>query len=216
MLIAFVAFGAMPAAGAGPSARVVAGARSSGAVALTFDDGYDRAACARIARTLRSRHARGTFFLNGVNVRKAPHAWRRILRGQAVGNHTWSHADLTHLDEAAIRAQILHNETVHERILGRPMQKLLRPPYGAEDGRVRSIAGQLGYRRTVIWNVDTLDWRSSATVGSIVSRAVGAPPGSIILMHCGPAETPRALPAIIRHYQARGIELTGLGRVLHP
>lgn len=206
----------MPAAGAGPSARVVAGARSSGAVALTFDDGYDRAACGRIARTLRAHHARGTFFLNGVNLRREPAAWRRILRGQAVGNHTWSHADLTHLGEAAIRAQILHNETVHERILGRPMQKVLRPPYGAEDGRVRSIAGQLGYRRTVIWNVDTLDWRSSATVGSIVSRAIGAPPGSIILMHCGPPETPRALPAIIRHYQGRGIELTGLGRVLHP
>jgi peptidoglycan/xylan/chitin deacetylase (PgdA/CDA1 family) len=185
-------------------------------VALTFDDGYDRAACGRIARTLRAHHARGTFFLNGVNLRKAPDAWRRVLKGQAVGNHTWSHADLTHLSEAAIRAQIVHNETVHERILGRPMLRVLRPPYGAEDGRVRSIAGQLGYRRTVIWNVDTLDWRSSATVGSIVSRAIGAPPGSIILMHCGPLETPRALPAIIRHYQARGIELTGLGHVLHP
>ncbi len=80
----------------------------------------------------------GTFFLNGVNLRTAPAAWRRILSGQAVGNHTWSHADLTHLGEAAIRAQIRRNETVHERILGRPMLKVLRPPYGAEDGRVRS------------------------------------------------------------------------------
>jgi peptidoglycan/xylan/chitin deacetylase (PgdA/CDA1 family) len=211
---AWMLLGTVAAAGAGASARVVAGARSSGAVALTFDDGTDRAACGRIARTLRANHARGTFFLNGVNVRREPAAWRRILRGQAVGNHTWSHADLTHLGAAAIRAEILRNQLLHERILGRPMLKVLRPPYGAEDGRVRSIVGQLGYRRTVIWNVDTLDWRPSATVGSIVSRAIGAPPGSIILMHCGPDETPRALPAIIRHYRARGIELAGLAAVL--
>jgi peptidoglycan/xylan/chitin deacetylase (PgdA/CDA1 family) len=201
---------------AGEAARVSSGARSSGAVALTFDDGYDRSACARIGRTLRAHGARGTFFINGVNLRSAPGAWRRILRGQAVGNHSWSHLDLTRHDDSTVRAQILRNELVHERILGRPMSKLLRPPYGAEDVRVRRIAGALGYRRTVLWSVDTGDWRSSASVRSIIDRAIGAPQGSIILMHCGPAETPLALPAIIRHYQARGIELAGLASVLSP
>jgi peptidoglycan/xylan/chitin deacetylase (PgdA/CDA1 family) len=203
-----------PTAIAADATRVSSGARSSRAVALTFDDGYDRAACGRIARTLRAHGARGTFFINGVNLRSSPGAWRRILRGQAVGNHTWSHADLTHQADAAVRAQILRNEAVHERILGRPMAKWLRPPYGAEDPRVRRIAGALGYRRTVLWSVDTGDWRSSATVRSIVDRATGAPAGSIILMHCGPEETPLALPAIIRHYQARGLELSGLASLL--
>jgi peptidoglycan/xylan/chitin deacetylase (PgdA/CDA1 family) len=205
-----------PSVIAGEAARVSSGARSSGAVALTFDDGYDRRACARIAQALRAHGARGTFFLNGVNLRRDPGAWRRILRGQAIGNHSWSHPDLTRAADAAVRAQILHNEAVQERILGRPMLKLLRPPYGAEDPRVRRIAGELGYRRTVLWSVDTGDWRSSATVRSIVDRAIGAPAGSIILMHCGPAETPLALPAIIRHYQSRGLALTGLGAVLAP
>jgi peptidoglycan/xylan/chitin deacetylase (PgdA/CDA1 family) len=152
-------------------------------VALTFDDGYDRAACGRIARTLRAHHARGTFFLNGVNLRMEPAAWRRILRGQAVGNHTWSHADLTHLGDAAIRAQILRNESLHERVLGRPMLKVLRPPYGAEDGRVRSspASSATGGR--------SFERRHSrlaiiATVGSIVSRATARRARSF--MHRGP------------------------------
>lgn len=194
--------------------RASAGPPATGAVALTFDDGYVRGRCAVIARTLREAGATGTFFINGNYLKAAPDAWRRILAGQAVGNHTRSHRDLTRESDLVARKQIAYNETLHERILGVPMLKVLRPPYGAQDARVRRIAGALGYSHTVLWSTDSGDWKRSATVRSIVRRATGAPPGSIILMHCGPAATPRALPRIIRHYEARGIRLAGLGVVL--
>jgi peptidoglycan/xylan/chitin deacetylase (PgdA/CDA1 family) len=208
----------LPAAAVPASAEradvVRAGARDSGAVALTFDDGYDRDACASIARTLRAHGATGTFFVNGSRLKMAPDAWRDILEGQQVGNHTRSHRNLTRENDDVVRKQIWQNELLHERILGRPMLKVLRPPYGAHDRRVRAIAARLGYTHTVLWSVDTFDWRPSATVSSVISRGIGAPAGSIILMHCGPAVTPKALPRIIRHYQERGIELAGLDRVL--
>lgn len=193
---------------------VRSGPRSSGAVALTFDDGYGRSACARIAAILRARKAKGTFFINGIHLKRAPAQWRRILQGQPVGNHTRTHPWLTRLSDSRVRRQIQTNEWIHERILGRPMLKVLRPPYAAQDGRVRGIAGSLGYRRTVLWSRDTRDWSPSATVGSIVASATGAPPGSIILMHCARQMTVEALPAIIRHYRRRGIELRGLKAVL--
>lgn len=196
------------------AAVVKAGPRWTRAVALTFDDGYDRRACASIARTLRANRATGTFFINGTHLKKAPDAWRRVLEGLQIGNHTRSHRNLTRESDAVVRKQIYQNELLHERILGRPMLKLLRPPYGAHDRRVRAIAGQLGYTHAVLWSVDTYDWRPSATGSSVTSRATGAPADSIILMHCGPDVTPRALPAIIRHYQQRGLELAGLDRVL--
>lgn len=208
----------LPAAAVPASAEradvVRAGERATGALALTFDDGYDQAACASIARTLRAHEAVGTFFVNGNRLKMAPDTWRGILEGQQVGNHTRSHRSLTGESDAVVRKQIYQNELLHERILGRPMLKVLRPPYGAHDRRVRAIAGQLGYTHTVLWSIDTFDWRPSATVSSVISRAIGAPAGSIILMHCGPAVTPKALPRIIRHYQERGIELAGLDRVL--
>ena len=199
--------------GAAEAKVIKSGPRSSGAVALTFDDGWNTAACASIARTLRSHDAKGTFFVNGNHLRLQPAKWRRILKGMPVGNHTRSHRNLKLESSRVVTKQIRENEALHERILGRPMLKVLRPPYGAHDKRVRRLAGQLGYKHTVLWNVDTLDWKASSTVGSIVSRATNARPGSIILMHCGRRTTAKALPAIIRHYKARGIELVGLGRL---
>jgi peptidoglycan/xylan/chitin deacetylase (PgdA/CDA1 family) len=94
------------------------------------------------------------------------------------------------------------------------MLKVLRPPYGAYGQRIGRIAWQLGYEQVVMWNVDTGDWQATARAKRIIRRATDAPPGSIILMHCAHDATARALPAIIRHYQRRGIEVAGLSTVL--
>src|SRR5688572_20554756 len=171
--------GSTPVVGA--SAPVVtAGPRSSGAVAVTFDDGWDRGTCRRVAQALRAHGIKGTFFINGRNLVRRPDRWRRILAGMPVANHTMTHVDLVTRSNASIRWELTRNEAVHERILGRPMVKMFRPPYMSSNARVRSIAASLGYRRTVLWNVDTRDWEASATTSSIVARAIGAPRGSII------------------------------------
>lgn len=197
-----------------PATIVRAGPRSGRAVALTFDDGTDRATCARIAASLRKHDAVGTFFVNGMHLKAAPKRWRRILDGMAVGNHTRSHRDLTEQPYAVVMRQIMHNEAIHEKVLGRPMAKLLRPPYGAVGPRIRRIAAQLGYEHVALWSVDTFDWKPSTSARRIVGRATGARPGSIILMHCSRPATAKAVPAIIRHYEARGIALVGLDELL--
>lgn len=212
LLVALVLAVGAPAEAA--SSVVRAGPGSVRQVALTFDDGWDVGACARIASMLRAHGAVGTFFINGLYVHGAPAAWRSALRGMDVGNHTRAHLDLTRLSSAAIRHQIASNEKVIEQILRRPMLKLLRPPYGAYDSRVQRIARSLGYRRIVLWDHDTLDWMSSVTVSGVIARATAGGNGSIVLMHCGPQVTVRALPAIIRSYQQRGYRLVGLGRLL--
>ncbi len=85
-----------PAAAA--SAVVVrSGPRSSGGVALTFDDGWGASSCESIAKTLRSMDATGTFFINGSHLQSDPKRWRRILKGLPVANHTRAHYDLTTL-----------------------------------------------------------------------------------------------------------------------
>lgn len=200
-----------------PMARIVrSGPRSSGAVALTFDDGFNLGACTRIADTLREHGATGTFFINGNHLKAQPEKWRRVLEGMPVANHTRSHLNLTDQVHRVVRKQIREDEAVHERVLGRPMLKLLRPPYGASGDRIRRIAAELGYDRIVLWSVDTQDWKRSSRSRAIARRAKGAPPGSIILMHCSRAATATALPSIIRHYQRRGIKVAGLDEVLRP
>ncbi len=198
-----------------PMAAVIrSGPRSSGAVALTFDDGFNSRACARIADTLRKNGAVGTFFINGNQLRSEPARWARILSGMTVANHTRSHHDLTGEVHRVVKKQIRENERIHEEVLGRPLLKVLRPPYGAYGDRVRRIAMELGYERLAMWNVDTHDWKSGTSPRAIVRRATGARPGSIILMHCSRNATAKALPKIVRHYQRRGIELAGLEEVM--
>ena len=198
-----------------PAARVVRkGLRASGAVALTFDDGYNGRACGRIANILRKHDAVGTFFVNGRYLQDQPGRWRQTLEGMEVGNHTRSHRDLTREVHPVVERQIAQNEAIHEQVLDRPMLKVLRPPYGAYGERVGRIAKQLGYDRVVMWNVDTGDWRPNVKAKSIARRATGAPAGSIILMHCARDATVKALPKIIRHYERRGIKLAGLKKVL--
>jgi peptidoglycan/xylan/chitin deacetylase (PgdA/CDA1 family) len=192
------------------SAIIRSGPRSSGAVALTFDDGWGQAACARIAHALRTTGARATFFINGNHLKAEPELWKQILGDMPVANHTRSHLDLVEQDDRVVRKQIREDEAIHERLLGRPMLKLFRPPYGSHDRRVRTIAAELGYRYTVLWSHSSGDTSNAADARSIVRRATGAPPGSIILLHCAHDATAEAMPAIIRHYQSRGIRLVGL------
>lgn len=197
------------------TARIVkAVPRSSGAVALTFDDGWNARACSKIADILRARDVKGTFFINGRELKQRPATWRRILEGMPVGNHTRTHKNLVGQSGEVIRKQIESNERIHQRILGRPMLNLFRPPYGSHDRRVRRIAGELGYRYTVMWNVQPHDWSSDTTARQIVRRASGARRGSIILLHCRYRATVKALPQIIRHYKLRGIKLVGLDELL--
>ena len=198
-----------------PSAMVVRkGPASSGAVALTFDDGYNAKACASIADTLRRHDAVGTFFVNGQWLTREPNRWRRILEGMEVANHTRSHPRLTLEPHPVVLNQIRTNEWIHEQVLGRPMLKALRPPYGAYGERVGRIAKSLGYDHIVMWTIDTGDWKPTAKPKRIVRAATGAAPGSIILMHCAREATAKALPRIVRHYQRRGIEVAGLSQVL--
>jgi peptidoglycan/xylan/chitin deacetylase (PgdA/CDA1 family) len=60
-----------------------------------------------------------------------------------------------------------------------------RPPYGARDDRVRTLAAQMGYR-TVYWTIDALDWQTTATPDSITKNVMGhLNNGVIVLMHAG-------------------------------
>ena len=83
---------------------------------------------------------------------------------------------------------------------------VFRPPYGATSGGLVSVGTGLGMK-SILWDVDTNDWKLPGT-SAIISRAVGgARAGSIILMHDGGGPrggTAAAVPAIIRGLRAKG------------
>lgn len=182
-------------------------------IALTFDDGWDADRCRSIEHTLLTDHVAATWFPNAIYVRNAPGLWRNIAAHFPIGNHTRSHPDLTQLSATGIRNQIRSDEKIIESITDRPMVKILRPPYGAFNGTVLSVAASLGYRDLVLWNVDDRDTQG-ATASQALADAERGGRGSIVLMHCGPAITPGILPSVIDYYRSRGYRFVTIPTLL--
>jgi peptidoglycan/xylan/chitin deacetylase (PgdA/CDA1 family) len=197
----------------GPS-FVLSGARAERRVALTFDDGpspYTQ----RILSILRDEGVHATFFLIGQQVRPYAERVRQELEeGHMVGNHTWSHANVSGGGGFA-RSQIERTQgAIHEVSGFTPC--LFRAPGGAVGGGLFGVARALG-TLTIQWDVDPQDWRTPGA-GAIYSRVVGAArPGSIVLMHDGGGyrgQTVAALPEIIHTLRDRGYRFTTVDRLL--
>ena len=156
----------------GTRSRVVARVENVGRrVALTFDGCAFANSWASILNTLARHRVRAAFFCPGQQVRAYPRLARRTIRaGHTVGSHGWDHATLTAFSYSSILWRLQRDRNVwwHWRAAATPY---LRPPYGAFGPTVLSAAGALGYRYTVVWDVDPRDW-SSPGVEAIVARAV--------------------------------------------
>lgn len=171
-------------------------------VALTYDDGPGPGT-GRLLDVLGGHRARATFFSTGTNASAYPELLRRMMReGHLVGNHTWSHRDLTSLTDSKATDQIDRAQCAITRAIGQ-VPGLLRPPYGVTDGRTASVAGRLGLT-LVGWSVDTGDERG-ADAKTVADRAVaGAGRGSVILLHDVRGSAVEATPDILRRLGRKG------------
>ena len=198
-----------------PVDRSVQQVPAAGVAALTFDDGPDPKWTPRILHVLAREHVPATFFLIGTEAQQHQALVRKEVReGDVVGNHTYSHKNLSKLPNWRAKAEILGGAAVVEGITGlRPT--LFRSPYGAGDMSGRTIgsdqiAANLG-DHPVNWNDDAEDWRG-LPASVIVNRVVsGASERTIILLHDGGGDrrnTLIALPEIIRQLRNQGYVFT--------
>ncbi|ACZ90636.1 polysaccharide deacetylase family protein [Streptosporangium roseum] len=150
-------------------------------VALTYDDGPG-GYTGQLLDILARHHARATFFVIGQKVAEdGPHTLRRMVtEGHEIGNHTWSHTQLTALSDAGIKGELGRAQGIVHHVTGRWMT-LMRPPYGATGRRVADEARRRGLAQ-ILWDVDTLDWRDRDSL-IVTQRAVAVTPGSVVLMH---------------------------------
>src|SRR5262249_47208113 len=73
-------------------------------IALTFDDGPDPHFTPQILDILRSRQVPATFFVVGRNAEHSPELLQRIYaEGHEIGNHTYSHLDLSTASSARLQ-----------------------------------------------------------------------------------------------------------------
>jgi peptidoglycan/xylan/chitin deacetylase (PgdA/CDA1 family) len=205
----------------GSFGEVERGPRGKSEIAVTFDAGAEAECFEDLIMALERAHVNSTFFITGRFTHEHQDCAAEITkRGHEIGNHTWSHLNLTQQPDDVVRDEITRAERAIVQISGQNPRPRWRAPYGARNERVLKIATNLGYR-SIYWTLDSLDSvkpekTPQFLIDRITSRSDTELDGAIILMHVGVRSTADALPAIISNLQGRGFHLVTISKLLEP
>ncbi len=207
-------------------------------VAITFDDGPDPVYTPRMLDVLRRENATATFFMIGLQAEKFPGIAERVYKdGHAIGNHTFTHPDISEVSQRYIDFELNVTERLFASKIGvKPLY--FRPPYSidqepdvAEQVRPIEAVQKLGYI-TVGSKIDPNDWQRGRTADQIVESVldqanrfavsgckVHQPQicGNVILLHDGGGDrdaTVAALPRIIEGLRQQGFQIVSVEQLL--
>jgi len=203
-------------------------------VALTFDDGPDPEWTPKILDVLKKYHVVGTFFMIGEVAQDNVSVMDRVYReGHEIGNHTFTHPDISEISPGQVDLQLNLTERLFEAELGvRPVY--FRPPYSIDQEPDTNDQAEpverIQQRGYVIVGdkIDTNDWdvHPRKTPQEIVdyvfdqiNQSATRPwmRGSIILLHDGGGDrsaTVAALPVLINALRAHGYQIVPVSQLI--
>jgi peptidoglycan-N-acetylmuramic acid deacetylase len=183
---------------------------------LTFDNGYENGYTARILDTLREKRVPAAFFVTGHFVKDQPDLVRRMAaEGHLIGNHSWSHPDLSRSGPERIRSEMEKVRAETAALTGLKDMRYMRPPRGIFNGRMLDECRKLGYTG-VFWSVAYHDWDLNRQRGgqfayqSVMSQLH---PGAVILLHAVSRDNAEALGRIIDDARKMGYEFKSLDQL---
>jgi polysaccharide deacetylase family sporulation protein PdaB len=176
-------------------------------VCLTFDISWGEKTLPLVLRILEENQAPATFFISGPWGVRHVQALRDIdARGHEVASHGDRHLNLSQFSKAVVERNILK---AHQDLLSvvDKVAPYFRPPNGDYDDSVIIAARELGFE-TVLWSIDSLDWKNPGAdymVKRVLSKVF---PGAIILFHASDSsqQIHLALERIIRGLRAKGFK----------
>ena len=163
-------------------------------------------------KTLDDNNVKITFFIGGTWAKSNPELLKTMAdKGHELANHSYNHPHPNSLSKEQNQEQILKTEKVVEDITG-IKTALYAPPYGEYNDIVLKAASEINYP-TVMWTVDTIDWKrppAEIIKNRVLKKAAN---GAIVLMH--PTDpTSKALPELIKSLQEQGYTITTVSDVL--
>ena len=174
-------------------------------VALTFDDGPSKYT-ERILNSLEANGGRATFFMVGNRVASYASTVKRMADlGCETDSHTWAHTYLTNMSEGQILQSL--NQTRDAIVAaGGNAPKGVRPPGGKINDASKAVLAKAGMP-SIIWSVDTLDWKTRNAQHTIDTVLRQVQDGDIILMHDLYEQSVIAAETLIPELTRRGYQL---------
>ena len=175
-------------------------------VALMFNIDWGEEYLPGILDILAEKKAVATFFPTGSWAEKNAVLLSRIaLEGHQIGNHGALHSHVDDMPKEELQRLIQSGEERIALAAGARPSKLFAPPYGEWTGDTVAFASEVGYL-TIMWTVDTVDWRLPPPEAIWKRALAGAVNGALVLLH--PTEpTLAALPALIDGLREKGFTL---------
>jgi polysaccharide deacetylase family sporulation protein PdaB len=199
-----------------PTLRPVYSAKTAEKViALTFDLSWGTKTGPIVLDILKAEQVKATFFLSGPWAKNHGEMVQRIkAEGHEIESHGQAHVNLNELGRAGAAKNIGEAHAILEGLTGRA-PTFIRPPNGAFNDESVRAAKDLGYA-TVIWSVDSLDWKNPGADLIIrrVTRLIH--PGAIVLFHASDTckQTHVALPTVLKELKAQGYQFVLLDNLL--
>ncbi len=184
---------------------------------LTFDNGYENGFTAPILDILKEKKVPATFFVTGHYIQDQPDLIKRMVNeGHIIGNHSWSHPDMTTMSNAQIKNELAKVKQGVKEITGKDAMHYLRPPRGIFNDRVLKVSYDEGYI-SVFWSLAYKDWEVNKQRGAEyayqqVMKQIH--PGSIMLIHSVSSDNAGALARIIDDARAKGYEFESLDQLM--
>ncbi|NNU85195.1 polysaccharide deacetylase family protein [Geobacillus sp. BMUD] len=186
-------------------------------VAITFDDGPNPVYTFDVLEILEKVSGKATFFMIGSHMEKYPEVVETVeAQGHEIGNHTYSHANLTSVPKDEILQEIGKADAIIAEMTG-TKAAVFRPPYLNYNETVVSLCSHFGYQMIGALNTDARDWEQPG-VDYIVRKTRGhIKNGSILLFHDGfgdRSQTIEAVRILAAELHAQGYKLATVSELL--
>jgi peptidoglycan-N-acetylmuramic acid deacetylase len=175
---------------------------------LTFDAGYENGYTPVILDALKKHSVHVTFFLVGNYINTSPDLVKRMIaEGHNVGNHTFSHPNMSGISSLdSFRKELEDLEAAFEEITGEKMVKYYRPPQGKYSEDNLKMAQGMGYK-TFFWSLAYVDWYNDKqpTKEYAFKKLLGRiHPGAIVLLHATSKTNSEILDELLTRWEEMG------------
>lgn len=179
-------------------------------ICLTFDEGYENGYTEQILDTLAEKDVKAIFFCTYDYVRDNPEIVQRMINeGHIIGNHSYSHYNMTEIDiDTAAEEITLMHDYVEENF--NYSMGYFRFPEGVFSEQTIALAAELGYR-SVFWSFAYADWdvdNPPAEDEAFERITSSTHNGEIMLLHAVSETNANILGSVIDNIREQGYTFT--------